>query len=336
MKTLLKTIFCICFISSNIQFTLAQTESLKILPNGNVGIGTSTPEVLLDVNGTLKATNIIVDDSLTSTNGNFTTSLTGRNPIFTGEFLATTGAFSGNLKINNTFIGDVGLGAEWASFSHKDAKSTSSYGFTQNPQGTYSLINIKSGDANSYIGFRVDNADKMVIKSNGDVGIGTTNPNAKLQVEGAIKATSVNGEEPPMTFDVGDKTILNKWQAKNIDIGSLCGDEDGCTIKILLQVLSRDEVRVIEETIYIEQTNKSNNKNPGLNGWTRQQGGGDVSFVLNTSGRYDIIPHPWDWIYVRNYGNPNIPNLEQGLYTGYNVQFMTRPDVIATVIIYDH
>lgn len=284
MKTLLKTILYICFIGSNIQFALAQTESLKILPNGNVGIGTSTPEVLLDVNGTLKAKNIIVDSSLTSTNGNFTTSLTGQNPTFTGKFKATTGAFSGNLNINNTFIGDVGHGAEWASFSHKDASSVVSYGFTQNSQGTYSLINIKSGDDAGFIGFRVDNKDKMIIKPSGNVGIGTTTPNAKLQVEGAILATSVNGEEPPMTFNVGDKTVLHKWQAKNIDIGSLCGDEDGCTIKILLQVLNRDEVRVIEETMYIEQTNISNNINPELNGWTQQQGGRDASFVLNTSG----------------------------------------------------
>jgi hypothetical protein len=336
MKTLLKTIFCICFIGSNIQFALAQTESLKILSNGNVGIGTSTPEVLLDVNGTLKATNIIVDDSLTSTNGNFTTSLKALNPIFSGILTADSAAITNNSTISNAFIGDVGHGATWASFSHKDASSVDSYGFLHHSQGTSSFINIKSGDSAGYIGFRVDNIDKMIIKPSGNVGIGTQTPKAKLQVEGAILATSVNGEKPPMIFDVGRKDVLKSWQATNVDIGPLCGDEDGCTIKILLQVLSRDEVRVIEETIYIEQINKSNNKNPGLNGWTLQQGGGDVSFVLNTTKGYDITPHPWDWIYVRNYGNSLFsPDLPEGVYTGYTVQFMTIPNVIATVIIYD-
>ncbi|WP_299210120.1 hypothetical protein [uncultured Dokdonia sp.] len=333
MKTTAK-ITCIVLLILNIQFLKAQEDALKILPNGNVGIGTSTPRTPLEVKGTIKSQNLVLNDSLTAKTGNFEGTIRGENLTLSDALTAKTGNFTGNVTINNAFIGDVGHGFDWASFSHKNATTTASYGFLHHKEGIYSLINIKSGDG--YIGFRADNADKMVIRPSGNVGIGTINPKATLQVEGNIVANTVNGEKPPMIINVGTKSITNSWQAENRDIESLCGDADGCTMKIFFQVVSnRDEVRTITEQIYIEQPDKSNNKNPGLHGYTRQLGTGDSGFVLNTATKYDIIPHPWNWLYVRNYGNASIPNLPQGVYKGYNVQFLVPPGINATVIIYD-
>jgi hypothetical protein len=106
-------------------------------------------------------------------------------------------------------------------------------------------------------------------------------------------------------------------------------------MKIFFQIVSnRDEVRTITEQIYIEQPDKSNNKTAGLSGYARQMGGGGQSFVLGTSARHEIIPHPWEWIYVRNYGSPEV-GPKTAAYKGYELQFMVRPSVTATVIIYD-
>jgi hypothetical protein len=337
MRKLCKILLITAVLLSNTYVLTSQNDALKILPNGNVGIGTSTPSTTLDVKGTIQGKSLIISDTLTVKTVNF------KEGIKT-----STGMFTGNATINNAFIGDVGHGFDWAGFAHKEAVDTKSYGFLHHKDGIYSLVNIKSGDG--YIGFRADNADKMVVRPSGNVGIGTINPTEKLQVAGTIKATTikattinattitantVNGEKPPMIINVGKRSITNKWQAENRDVKSLCGDADGCTMKIFFQVVSnRDEVRTISEQIYIEQPNRSTNKNPGLHGYTRQLGGGDKGFVLGTTARQDIIPHPWDWIYVRNYGSSNVGSLTPA-YKGYNLQFMTRPGVIATVIIYD-
>jgi hypothetical protein len=90
---------------------------------------------------------------------------------------------SGKSILANSVIGDMGHSG-WAGFAHKDAKVgsdyKSSYAFLQHESGRYTLINKLSGTG--HIGFRVDNSDKMIINSAGNVGIGTTSPTATLHV----------------------------------------------------------------------------------------------------------------------------------------------------------
>lgn len=292
------------------------SDALYIDGTGRVGIGTTDPQATLDVVGKLS-----VSDNTTLSNCTVTGSLTAR-----------TLDVDGKAVISNVFIGDVGHGSNWAGFSHRESAGQTSYGFLQDAAGHSSLINKKSGGG--HIGLRIDNQDKMVMVDSGNVGIGTTTPKTKLQVVGQISADSLNGEKPPMVFEVGRKGDTKNWYAENRDIGPLCGDADGCMMKFLFRVNSSDEVRVITEQVYIEQPDKSGNKRPGLHGWTRQLGGGDKGFVLQTATKNDIVPHPWEWIYVRNYSSGEV-GPQSNAFSGYQVQFMTRPNVSATVIIYD-
>jgi hypothetical protein len=308
-------------------------DALFIDPRGWIGIGTNKPNATLDVAGKLN-----VSDSTTLSNAAIAGSLTtGTLNVTKNASLADT-IIKGSLTtegkgvISNVFLGDVGHGQNWAGFSHGKSASATGYGFLHHTSGQYALINKKSGGG--VIGLRIDNVDKMVVADNGNVGIGTQDPKAKLDVAGAISANSLNGEKRPLVFEVGQKGDTQKWYFVNQDIGPLCGDADGCTMKFFLRENSTDRVRTISEQIYIEQPGKSSNKSPGLHGHTRQLGGGDTEFVLRTATRNEVVPHPWDWIYVRNYSSPEVGPVSNA-FSGYQVQFMTRPNISATVIIYD-
>jgi hypothetical protein len=76
-------------------------------------------------------------------------------------------------------VGNVGHG-NWAGIAHKDNAGGSRYALIQNSSGK-TLLNSASGQD---LGFRINNSDKMTVKSNGDIGIGITSPAARLHVSG--------------------------------------------------------------------------------------------------------------------------------------------------------
>ena len=120
----------------------------------------------------------------------------------------------GNGVINNAFVGDVGHGPDWAAFSHSNSATPPGYGFLHHTSGQYALINKKSGAG--FIGLRIDNADKMVLNDNGNVGIGTTNPQTTLEISSGFGtealrfghstidyhsiSTSFHGESPSQNY----------------------------------------------------------------------------------------------------------------------------------------
>ena len=162
---------------------------------------------------------------------------------------------------------------------------------------------------------------------------------------------TINGELPPYTFDVGSKSDPGNWHARQVDgeiIKKYLGNGDGGTIKLLLHLNFSDDdaVRVLTETIYIEQPDKSSKKKHGLYGFIRQLGGGENSFNLGTTEKCDNIlpppPPPENWVFVRNYSTGGLKGLLSPNNGGawkaadeYRLEFLTKEDVSATVIIYD-
>ncbi len=175
---ILSVLFLLFFMGNNL-WVNAQTKDPLIVEKDIVEINNK-----LQVNDALQVNlNATFGGDLSAKGATFGGNLTVQGATFTAKDATITG------NINNAFIGDVGHTNYWAGFSHKDAKGTGSYGLLQSGNGLYTLINKAPGDG-GFIGFRVNNQDKMVILNNGNVGIGTTTPGRPLEINNALKLTN--------------------------------------------------------------------------------------------------------------------------------------------------
>jgi hypothetical protein len=141
--------------TSNISFFIAGQQQAVLNSNGYIGIGTTNPLVSLHIN----STNAVLLPKGT----------TGQRP--TGEL--------GHIRYNtelSTFEG-YGAGNAWGSLG--GVKSTD--------QNTY----ITADNTNT-ITFFTGAQQQAILNTNGNLGIGTTNPLSKLHVEGVITANSIN------------------------------------------------------------------------------------------------------------------------------------------------
>ena len=120
--------------------TNARSNAMTVLKNGNVGIGTSTPQATLDVNGS----------------------------ALIGEF--TFGADAANI--------DMAYEYESIGLNHSGTRNFR----IQSPNSIYFHTDMASTGEPS------DNSkNRMAIRKNGNIGIGTISPGAKLDVAGGIK-----------------------------------------------------------------------------------------------------------------------------------------------------
>ncbi|MFZ2226359.1 MAG: tail fiber domain-containing protein [Candidatus Moraniibacteriota bacterium] len=146
------------FGGSDLRFeTNGTTEAMRILSNGNVGIGTTSPNTALHVH----SANGVVDSF-----GNLMVSTNDAVAINKGGYL--------------TFGGSWDAGGGSSTFGGIGGRKE----------------NVTSGDATGYLMFSTSNSgstltEKMRITSSGNVGIGTTGPGAKLEVAGAGSANTI-------------------------------------------------------------------------------------------------------------------------------------------------
>jgi len=189
-------------------FLAAATSSITTSPlvssrlfiegsNGNVGIGTTSPgsAFKLDVNGYIKANSrIYVRDSTktieigTDYIQSYVTSGTAVNPIrfFTGS--------TEKARINGD--GNVGIGTTAPTIKFQAVQTTADWvgGFKNYATGAFGLRVDLSGSSGANAAFQVYTATGggMLVKNNGKVGIGTTSPSSKLDVNGDISITVPN------------------------------------------------------------------------------------------------------------------------------------------------
>lgn len=130
-------------------------EQMRIDNNGNVGIGTTNPQASLDIlkTATTNGNNIIANFQRTS-------SETGGSAIV-------------RLGIHNT--GDLEINSGYSAAGHRFGSYFD-----------FNIVNNKLGGDYGAINLATNGATRMTIIPNGNIGIGTTTPNSKLDVNGNL------------------------------------------------------------------------------------------------------------------------------------------------------
>jgi len=196
--------------------------------NDNVGIGTSEPQEKLDINGSLKATNATFAGTVTANqlnveNFNFTTDSLGigtKTPqeklhLVNGNMLLSknpTSTSSGSMmfKLNSSW--EETWGIEYVNSSTTE-NGLSFWNYRYIPP-------TKDGDTTR--GAQKRSILFLTNSRDGRIGVGTTNPRAKLEVNGSFQAESADiSAISANTLTVQNATINGSLSANSLTVPSI-------------------------------------------------------------------------------------------------------------------
>ena len=194
-----------------IRFTTNSTEKLRVTGSGNVGIGTTNPQTKLEINGVLRFTggNIKIGDSNT---GSSITSGSSNN--FLGVSAGKSNTTGGNNNFLGYYAGFANISGDFNNFFGAYTGGTNNTGSSNNFVGNFAGQANTSGSDNIFIGPSagsnnqtgsqniiigkdqqapiLNGSNQLVIgagstawitgNSSYNIGIGTTNPGARLHV----------------------------------------------------------------------------------------------------------------------------------------------------------
>jgi hypothetical protein len=175
------------FQSGEFLFQTAGVNRMRITNGGNVGIGTTTPNATLDVSGTANITgNLSVDTNTLFVNAS-------NNRVGIG---LTTPANTLDVRGITRITNDDGNSMLYVNSVNPTGISATILNALVNSGGGYGELQTRGSIQTFYTPTQDVSAiptERMRISGAGNVGIGTTTPNYKLQVEGSGTANEIVG-----------------------------------------------------------------------------------------------------------------------------------------------
>jgi hypothetical protein len=189
-----------------------------------------------------------------------------------------------------------------------------------------------------------------------DGGTSTTKFEKCLTPDRSLNITGDDTKAPSESYVIAESQIV-KWQCKVVDIGDLCGDQDGCRVEVMMshKTQANDQVRIHGAHLYMEQRGNglpgplnddfSLNRQSGTYGWTTRESGSTNAWILNWPGKLYSLYNPWDWMYIQNFVHKSCPPSAAGgggtngpAFSGadrYKVNIRVHPKVKLKIMIYD-
>ncbi len=227
-------------------------ERVRIDTSGNVGIGTTNPGVLLDVNGVIRS--LVNEVHIRGSSPRLTGSnASGVNQFNVGYALTTTNVLdiqavnSNNIKFSTTAVdgaitilnaGNVGIGTASPTSSLHVLSANANPIIVERSSTENANIQFKNSQGSMYAGLNpsenfgigssldLTNAP-FIVTSGGSVGIGVTVPAQKLSVAGTIESTSGGVKFPDGTTQTtayaGSSQTLSAGNVSSGDFGSNTG-----------------------------------------------------------------------------------------------------------------
>jgi hypothetical protein len=171
------------------------TPKLTVVNNGNTGIGTSVPTEKLEVAGKIKTTDLQITTG--AANGKILSSDAGGNASWTSPTVPANYWTASGSSIYNNNTGNVGIGTNAPNaplqFATSNQKRKIVLFETANNDNQFFGFGVFAGELRYQTGVATDDHvfytaasagssnELMRIKGNGNIGIGTSTPNAALQ-----------------------------------------------------------------------------------------------------------------------------------------------------------
>ena len=180
--------------TNNLKIYTGGSESMIVTDTGEVGIGTSAPSTPLHVYNDVPALRLQDATSgdnhyVTGNNGELRLQTTGYLSLMPGNTTSMTLFANGNVGIGTTSPSDrLTVKATDNLTTNYPIQIMNSSDSMRSGLGTYGFSN-KVGTAQN-VDFTLDIGDDLVLNTGGNVGIGTSSPGVKLDVNGGVRGTS--------------------------------------------------------------------------------------------------------------------------------------------------